>query len=121
MIQSRAVWMFTAAIGIGLIASHASAQVVVDPDFFNDNNNALFDPQISVVTTGVNLDVQATVSADRRYVHLNMRPQFSTLTGFTTFQFSGTTQPAANAGAGGTGVGQPGGVLARPGMNRVGD
>jgi len=34
-------------------------------------------------------------------VTLNLRPQLSTLTGFTTFQFSGSTQPTTAAADGG--------------------
>ena len=38
-----------------------------------------FTPTISIVQTGVLLDVQATVSADRKYVTLTLRPQQSNL------------------------------------------
>ena len=63
----------------------ASAQV---PPFFN-GNPGLFDPEIDVVNTGVVNDVQATVSADRRYVTLNMRSSQSTLVALREFKFQG--------------------------------
>jgi type II secretory pathway component GspD/PulD (secretin) len=40
---------------------------------------AAFDPEISVVNSGVVLDVEGTVSADRRYVTLTARPSLATL------------------------------------------
>ena len=42
-------------------------------------NSAGFDPTISVVQSGVILDVEATVSADRRYVTMTVRPSLATL------------------------------------------
>ena len=72
-----------------------------------------FTPQVSIVNTGALLDVQATVSADRKYVTLNMRPQNSTLLALRSFNFQqggvamGTVgdapPPANNAGAGKSG------------------
>lgn len=52
-------------------------------------NNALFEPQVDVVNSGAVLDAQATVSADRKYVTMNMRPQNSELLALRTFQFQG--------------------------------
>jgi hypothetical protein len=66
-----------------LIAPGARAQVV---PFFNQQA-ALFDPEISTLTTGVLSDVQATVSADRKYVTLNMRASNSTLLALREFTF----------------------------------
>lgn len=40
-----------------------------------------FDPEISVVSTGVVLDVEGTVSADRRYVTMTVRPSLAKFTG----------------------------------------
>jgi general secretion pathway protein D len=65
-----------------------------------------FDPVISVVQTGVLLDVQATVSSDRKYVTLTLRPTLSRLLQLVTFpiggnfQFGGdaTTQPLFTTG-----------------------
>jgi hypothetical protein len=64
-------------------------------------NNALFEPEISVVNSGVLLDAQATVSADRKYVTLTMRPQASQLLALRTFNFQ----------SGGAQVQLPGGVV----------
>src|SRR5947209_11007644 len=53
-----------------------------------------FSPQIDVVNSGVLNDVQATVTPDRKYVTLNMRPANSQLLAlheftFETHQFAG--------------------------------
>lgn len=47
----------------------------------------LFDPEIDVVESGALNDVQATVSHDRKYVTLNMRPTLSSLQALRTFAF----------------------------------
>jgi type II secretory pathway component GspD/PulD (secretin) len=46
-----------------------------------------FTPTISIVETGVVLDVQATVSEDRKYVTLTLRPQLSNLLSLASFAF----------------------------------
>jgi len=38
-----------------------------------------WDPTVSVIPVGATLDVKATVSADRRYVQLDLRPQVATV------------------------------------------
>lgn len=54
--------------------------------------------QVSTLTTGIVLYVEATVSADRRYVVMKLRPQLSTLDGIDTFTQSGTdTQSSTNS------------------------
>ena len=50
-----------------------------------------FDPTISIIESGILLDVQGTVSADRKYVTLTLRPTLSRLAALTTF----TVQSAA--------------------------
>jgi general secretion pathway protein D len=57
--------------------------------------------QVSTLTTGIVLYVEATVSADRRYVVMKVRPQLSTLDALDTFDLSGTNL-SANNGTGGT-------------------
>jgi hypothetical protein len=47
------------------------------------------------VTTGVNMTAQATVSADRRYVRLNVAPVFQTLGRSTSAVFSVPLIPGA--------------------------
>jgi type II secretory pathway component GspD/PulD (secretin) len=53
-----------------------------------------WDLQISAIPVGVTLDVKATVSADRRYVQMDLRPQSAQLdtsvspTGFQTYEIS---------------------------------
>jgi len=56
---------------------------------FNTGNNTAFDPEISIVESGTNLDVEATVSADRKYVTLTMRPQLASLIALREFVFQG--------------------------------
>jgi general secretion pathway protein D len=51
-----------------------------------------YDPTVDVIQSGVVLDVAATVSADRKYVTLTLRPQLSRIIGIQTFPvFGGTT------------------------------
>src|SRR5260370_15279250 len=54
--------------------------------FFTPGATA-FTPQIDVVNSGVLHDVQAVVSADRKYVTLNMRPQSAELLALREFSF----------------------------------
>jgi len=53
-----------------------------------------FDPTVALVNTGAILDVQATVSSDRKYVTLTLRPQVAQLLSLVAF-------PVAQATAGG--------------------
>jgi hypothetical protein len=71
---------------LAAIVPAAKAQVREVPPFFN-GNNAIFDPEISVVESGAKLDVQATVSADRKYVTMTMRPQLAQLVALREFTF----------------------------------
>ncbi|HEV2296451.1 MAG TPA: hypothetical protein VGR35_21585 [Tepidisphaeraceae bacterium] len=50
-----------------------------------------FDPTIAIIESGILLDVQGTVSADRKYVTLTLRPTLSRLSDLRTF----TVQSAA--------------------------
>lgn len=59
-----------------------------------------FDPTISVVTTGAILDVEGTISADRRYVTMTLRPSLANLVSLTDFTIGG-------GGRVGGGVGLP--------------
>ncbi len=57
------------------------------------------DLNISTLTTGVVLAVQATVSADHRYVVMTLQPSLSTLNGLQTFNISGqSTELATTSG-----------------------
>lgn len=76
-----------------------------------------FTPQISIIDSGVLLDVTATVSADRKYVTLTLRPQLATLLDLKSFNFQ-----SGAAGGGGIGIpglgtiggGTPGGTIQEP-------
>src|SRR5206468_7199039 len=69
-----------------LLASTARAQVRQQP-FFSPAGVAAFTPEVDVVTSGVIQDVQAVVSADRKYVTLNMRPTSTNLIALRNFTF----------------------------------
>lgn len=49
------------------------------------DNTATYEPQVSTIRTGTSLIVTATVSADRRYVRMNVTPEVATVLGFQTF------------------------------------
>ncbi|MEZ0265020.1 MAG: type II secretion system protein GspD, partial [Phycisphaerae bacterium] len=67
------------------------------------NNSSNFEPEVEIVESGVMLDVQATVSADRKYVTMTLRPQLAQLLNLFQFAFqSGSSAPAAGGGGGGT-------------------
>ncbi len=55
------------------------------------SNSTADQPVIGYVPTGTVLDVEATVSADRRYVIMTVRPQISTLNSLTSVAVGGTT------------------------------
>jgi hypothetical protein len=93
----------------GVIAFAQSARAQV-PFFFP--GASAFTPEISIVNTGVMQDVQATVSADQKYVTLNMRASSAKLLALDEFKFQ-QQQPALGF------VGDP---AARPaGKNIVGN
>lgn len=56
---------------------------------------ALFDPEIAVVNSGVIHDVEAVVSADRKYVTLNMRSTQTGLVALREFKFQQDDPPGA--------------------------
>jgi hypothetical protein len=88
------------------IISHVSNAQVVPVPFFNPNPIA-YDPKIDVVMDGAILDVQAVVSADRKYVTLTMQPQLSKVVSIEKFSL-------------GTGyVGEGSGILAKSGVTLI--
>jgi type II secretory pathway component GspD/PulD (secretin) len=60
-------------------------------------NNGALDPQVASITTRTTLDVRPIVSADRRYVYLELFPQTRTLNPSTPF-FTVTVSAAAGTG-----------------------
>ena len=64
-----------------------------------------FAPTVSIVQSGVLLDVQATVSADRKYVTLTLRPQLATLLDLANFTFQQGASATTGLGVGGGGFG----------------
>ena len=79
-----------------------------------------FAPTVSIVQSGVLLDVQATVSADRKYVTMTLRPQLATLLDLASFTFQvGSTVSSASLGGGILGIGAvasaaPSGTIQEP-------
>ena len=90
-----------------LVMASADAQA----QGFIGGGGSSFDPQISVVNTGAVLDVAATVSADRKYVTLTMRPQVASLIALREFVFQsgngvvGLPNNGGNGNMNGNGVG----------------
>ncbi len=77
-----------------------------------------FNPTIGLASSGVLLDVQATVSSDRKYVTLTLRPQLATLIDLLPFTFQTaaaaggtTTQPIVTNGIG---TNNPSGTIQQP-------
>jgi hypothetical protein len=130
-------------ISVGALAAlwalPGSVSAQQTPPFFSPG--VAYAPEIGVVETGTLLDAQASVSADRKYVNLNMRPQVSTVVRIDTHAWGGSTQlapglvgfappprpgqtPAPAARSPRTLQPQPapeGNILDRPGITRLGD
>ena len=70
-----------------------------------------YQPVITVLPTGTQLNVAGVVSADRRYVRIAPSPLFSDIGQVTTFNYvSGTTGSSGTGGGAGGGVGGGGGI-----------
>jgi hypothetical protein len=93
---------FIAVAAVFLFPMFASAQF---------GNNAIFEPQVDVVNSGAVLDAQATVSADRKYVTLTMRPSNAQLLALRTFQFQGGGGPGGIVGGVNPVIPGPGGAV----------
>ena len=113
---------------VGLLPLMAEAQV--NPAFYP--GAALYAPQIDVVNSGINFNVGATVSHDRKYVTITATPQQSQLVRMQTFTFQsaggmvggGAQNGAAAGGAGGGAAGAKAAsvaVLDQTGMVRLAD
>lgn len=63
-------------------------------------NAVAFDPTVGIIQSGVLLDVRATVSADRKYVTLELRPQLTRLRALVPFPVSAISNtPITTGGA----------------------
>ncbi|MBI1372771.1 MAG: hypothetical protein GC159_08425 [Phycisphaera sp.] len=85
---------------------------VSDLDPVVGTRSAAFDPQISIVSSGVLLDVEGTVSADRRYVTLTARPSLARV---VRLRGIGVIAPDVGVGDNGTGTDTGTGSGATPG------
>jgi type II secretory pathway component GspD/PulD (secretin) len=84
-----------------------------------------FQPQITVLPEGVQMTVQAVISADRRYVRLTVIPSFTAITDVQTFSFIGaaggsTTSGTATTGATAGGQNAFGGGFGQTGFGGIG-
>ncbi len=68
-----------------------------------------FQPIIQTIPSGITLTVTAVISADRRFVRLNLIPFFSEVTDVFTFSFQGGAGNAGQQGQAGQGGGLGGG------------
>ena len=93
------------AIAAVTVLLSLSAQTANAQPFFG-GGAGIFDPEISVVQSGVIFDAQATVSADRKYVTLTTRLQNAQLLSLSEFAFQtgGPVPPGQVGGGGGGGV-----------------
>ncbi len=73
---------------------------------------------ISTLQTGVTLQVEATVSSDRRYVVMNIEPDLSTLDGIDTFT-TGTTAPSGTTSGGNSAVATGGAFVQLPKISQT--
>jgi hypothetical protein len=88
-----------AAAGL-LLLVHLSAKA--QAPFFG--NSGIFDPEISVVNSGVVFDTQAVVSADRKYVTMTGRVSQAQLLSLQEFRFqTGNGVPGGQVGGGAVG------------------
>lgn len=78
--QTRLMALLAAMLLCGM-AETALGQA---PPFFG-GGVAAYDPEVSIIQSGTLLDTQAVVSADRKYVTLNMRATRSGLKSLATF------------------------------------
>ncbi|MFP4140672.1 MAG: hypothetical protein ACLFVY_08920 [Phycisphaerae bacterium] len=69
---------------LAYVAVGTTQAYVSDLEVVTDDNAVGVEPEVSTVTTGSVLEVRATVSADRRYVTMTLRPQVTVLNGFLT-------------------------------------
>jgi Flp pilus assembly secretin CpaC/tetratricopeptide (TPR) repeat protein len=79
--------------------------IVSDLEPVTGTGSSAFNPTPSALSTGVILDVQATVSSDRKYVTLTLRPQLSRLISLQVFPVTGTVNDDGGGGGGGGGGG----------------
>ncbi|MAE60965.1 MAG: hypothetical protein CMJ49_06360, partial [Planctomycetaceae bacterium] len=63
---------------------------------------AAFDPEISVISEGVQLLVEGTVTADRRYVNMRIEPSLGKVVAFREFEQSAVVTRTVSDGLGGT-------------------
>lgn len=110
------------------------------PNFYNRGGVIAYEPVVDVVTTGTQVLVRPTVSADRKYVTLSMTPQISQLVRLQTFSIAGGAANGGGIVGGGApapavqgsaetdvnisspvriNIGRGGAVLSQPGMTRI--
>ena len=99
-------WKRSAAIpaALFLLTLAAARPAAAQVPFFG-RGTTIFDPEIGVVQSGIVSDVQATVSADRKYVTMTMRATNAQLLSLQEFAFQRGNAAVAGAGfVGGAGA-----------------
>ncbi len=97
IMQAPTVTMFngqSASVSDGFQRPFVTSVIPVVGDFA-----VAHQPVITILPEGANLNVQAVVSDDRRFVRLNMVPFFSQVTDVTTFTFDGSTTTERTTGS----------------------
>ena len=118
---SRNKWLaILAALLLPLIATSAARAQSGSSGSTNFFGSGVvgFSPQISTITSGTILDAQAVVSADRKYVQMNLRPINTGLLALVPFGFQSVN--SAGGLVGGAGGGTPGSGGSGPGAARTG-
>ncbi len=72
-----------------MVATEQAYVSDLDPEI--SENVVAYDTTVDIIPTGSVLDVEAVISADRRYVTLTVRPYVSTLNGFSSYAVIATT------------------------------
>jgi general secretion pathway protein D len=97
IMQAPTVTMFngqSASVSDGASRPFVTSVIPVVGDFA-----VAHQPVITILPDGTNLDVQAVVTDDRRFVRLNLVPFFSQVTDVQTFTFDGTTTTERTSGS----------------------
>jgi hypothetical protein len=125
--MGRRFWIAAAGLAALGVSLSAIAQTTAPVPFISAGAT-VGTPEIGYAATGEEMDVQqAVASQDRKYVTLNLNPQFSTLLRFQSFTYQTSTgfvgsAPMSTSAASATGntakvAAQT--FLDRPGMTRV--
>ncbi len=100
ILQAPRVTLFNGQRAYVLVSTETAYVSDLEPVVASGSTS--FNPTIDIVQSGILLDVQATVSSDRKYVTLTLRPQLSQLISLLPFTFQSATTNNGGATNGGT-------------------